>query len=167
MNHLIILFSAFIFSSFSVLSQQEDVVALKKEVDKAKKELKSSIKEQGYDGSKITYYQIKNEDDFKELEVHLFLRDHYTLHFNGDASSGKIKMRIFDKPAHDPNRIQLFEVRNISGKTIEVTEKELNEKLGFYVPDAAPLRSIFVEYEISKGRSKDRGAVVMMLGYTK
>lgn len=167
MNHLIIVISVFTFSVFSLFGQQEDVVALKNEVKKAKEDLKSDLGDKSYDGTKVTYYQVKKEDDFKELEVYLFLRDDYTLLFNGEASSGKVKLRIFDKPAHDPNRIQLFEIRNISGKTKEVTEKELNEKLGFYVQDAAPLRSIFVEYEISKGRSNDRGAVVMMLGYTK
>lgn len=167
MNHLIIIISVFTLSIFSLFGQQEDVIALKNEVKTAKEELKSSINEKGYDGSKTTYYQVKKEDDFKELEVYLFLRDHYTLYFNGEASSGKVKLRIFDKPADDPNRIQLFEVRNISGKTKEITEAELNEQLGFYIQDAPPLRSVFIEYEISKGRSNDRGAIVMMLGYTK
>lgn len=153
--------------SFSVFSQQEDVIALKNEVKEAKKELKSSLDELSYDGTKVTYYQEKNEKDFKELEVVLFLRDNYTLFFSGEAASGMVKLRIFDKPSHDPDRIQLYEVRNISGKTREVTEEELNQKLSFYVHDGVPLRSVYVEYEVSKGRSNERGAIIMTLGYPK
>lgn len=164
MYKIFLLLAAVIVTSFS-FSQREDVIALKKEVKEAKAALKEELNDLKYDGSKTTYYEVKRSPDFKELEVILFLRDEYTLFFNGDPSPGRVSLRIFDRPSHDPNRTVLFEVRNISGKQKSVTEAELNERLSFYVQDPAPLRSVYVEYEVSRGRNAERGAVVMVLGY--
>jgi hypothetical protein len=156
-----ILFLSLLFVSFG---QQDDVLILKNEVKEAKEELKNNLGDKKYDGSKTTYYEVKGSKDFKDLEIILFLREDYTLHFSGKASRGKVALRIYDKPSDDGDRIMLFEVKNISGKTQQVTSKELSEMLKFYDENPQPLRSVYVEYEIAKGKPA-RGAVVLVLGY--
>ena len=148
-----------------LIAQREDVSDLRNEVKQAKEALKAELKGLSYDGAKTTYYEVKRSPDYKEVEVILFLRDEYTLMFSGEASPGRVSLRIYDKPSHDPNRTVLFEARNISGKQEVVTEAELNERLSFYNPEADALRSVFVEYEVARGRNPERGAIVMILGY--
>lgn len=152
--------------SFIALSygQQDDVTQLKNEVKEAKEELKSNLGDKKFDGSKTTYYEVRNAVGFKDLEIILFLRDNYSLNFSGKASRGKVKLRIYDKPSDNPDRIMLFEVKNISGKLSSVSSHELNQQLEFYIQDPQPLKSVYVEYEIQKGKT-ERGAVVLVLGY--
>lgn len=156
-----ILSFALILTSFG---QQDDVTQLKNEVKEAKEELKNNLGSQKYDGSKTTYYEVRNTVNHKDLEIILFLRDNYSLNFSGKASRGKVRLRIYDKPADNPDRIMLFEVKNISGKTASITSNELNQNLEFYVQNPQSLRSVYVEYEIQKGKT-DRGAIVLVLGY--
>lgn len=151
-------------SLFISFGQQDDVELLKNEVKLAKEELRNNLGSQKYDGSKTTYYEVTDNNDFKDLEIILFLRDNYTLNFSGKPSRGKVRLRIYDKPSEDGNRLMLFEVKNISGKTAQISSNELNEMLAFYDPNPQALRSVYVEYEISKGKSL-RGAVVLVLGY--
>jgi len=158
---LIILSLAITVASFG---QQDDVTLLKNEVKSAKDELKSNLGSLKYDGSKTTYYEVRNTNSFKDLEIILFLRDNYSLNFSGKASRGKVKLRIYDKPSSNPDRIMLFEVKNISGKTSTITSNELNQQLEFYKENPQALRSVYVEYEILKGKT-ERGAVVLVLGY--
>jgi hypothetical protein len=159
-------FATALFLSLLSLSfaQQDDVEILKNEIKTAKDELKNNLGNLKYDGSKTTYYEVKGSNDFKDLEIILFLRDNYSLNFSGKASRGKVRLRIYDKPSENGDRLMLFEVKNISGKNASVTARELNEMLAFYDPNPQPLRSVYVEYEISKGKSV-RGAVVLVLGY--
>lgn len=149
---------------FISFGQHEDIARLKLEINATKEELKEGLGSQKYDGSKTTYYEVKSEKDYKDLEIILFLRDDYTLYFSGKASRGKVRLRIYDKASENADRIMLYEVKNISAKTAHVTASELTEKLSFYDPNPQPLRSVYVEYEISKGKT-ERGAVVLVLGY--
>lgn len=162
-NFLILIFAGFFV--FNTQAQRPDVEELKNEVKAAKSILKAEMEDLRYDGSKVTYYEVKRETGFKDLEVILFLRDDYTLFFNGDASSNRVALRVFDKPSEDPNRILLYEVRNISNKTRSVSEQELNEQLQMYMQDPPLLRKVHIEYEVSRGRKPERGAIVMMLAY--
>jgi hypothetical protein len=160
-----ILFFSFLVFSFSFINaQQEDVARLRDEVNQAKSELRSLIAPQKYDGSKTTYYEVLKQNDFKDLEVVLFLRDSYSLHFSGKASGSKVRLRIYDKAPEDPSRIALHETKNISGKTVTVSSRELQEILSFHYENPNQLKSVFVEYEIMKGKP-ERGAIVMVLGY--
>lgn len=155
----------FIIFSFGAYSQKVDVEGLKNDVKKVKKDLRSDLGELRFDGTKSTYYEVKREDSYKDIEVILFLRNNYTVFFDGNAGTGKVTLRIFDKAPHHDDRILLYEVRNIVNKKTKITEKELNETLRMFDPDPPKLRSIHLEYEISKGRKPNRGAVVMMLGF--
>lgn len=144
--------------------QQEDVQRLKEEVKVAKEELRNGLGGQKFDGSKTTYFEVGPKNDFKDLEIVLFLRDTYVLHFNGKAAGAKVRMRIYDKSSQHKDRIMLYEVKNIDGKISAISTKEMNEVLNFHYPNAGALKSVFVEYEIMKGKSH-RGAIVMALGY--
>ena len=163
-NLLVVIFILFSCYSFG---QRADVEQLKNEVKEAKDALRNQLGDLRYDGSKVTYYEVKRDPSFKDLEVILFLRENYTLMFNGAPSSSKVAMRIYDKPSHQSDRVMLYEVKNISGKSRTVTEQELNNQLTFYVQNPQKLRSVYVEYEVSKGKNPDRGAVVLVLGYDK
>lgn len=44
-----------------------------------KSEMRQSLQGEKYDGSKITYYEVKDFPVFKEFDITLFLRENYTL----------------------------------------------------------------------------------------
>jgi len=146
-----------VFNSFS----QDDFID---KMNEAKKNTKEELGDLNYDGSKSTYFQVRNEVSYKEVEVALFLRDNYHLFFNGNPTSAKVSVKIYDKPANNPDRIMLWEVKNISGKQKSVSENELKEMYAYYVEDVDNLRSVFVDYEIQKGKP-ERGGIVLVLGY--
>lgn len=98
--------------------------------------------------NRVTYFESKN-----------------MLFFNGELATGRINLKIYDKAVNDPDRLVLFEVKNINSKTVSVTEEELNERLSFYEPNPTRLRSVFIDYEISKSKKEERGAIVMAIGY--
>jgi hypothetical protein len=119
-----------------------------------------------YDGSKITYYEVKESEILKEFEVTLFLRDNYTLYFNGNASSvnHKVSMKIYDQPYDYPNRKALFSKDNISGTELKVSTIDLNKKYQELNKTSEKLKSIFVEYTVPGG-SQDLGGIVLIFGY--
>jgi hypothetical protein len=156
--------SIFLTLTFLGFSQQEDVARLKEDVKTAKDELRNQLGNKKYDGSKTTYFEVGSKNDFKDVEVVLFLRDSYELFFSGKAAGAKVRMRIYDKASDKKDRVMLYEVKNIGGKIEKVSAKELNEVLNFHYPQAGALKSVFVEYEIMKGKPH-RGAIVMALGY--
>lgn len=146
-----------IFNSFS----QDSFI---EKMNEAKKSTKKELGDLKYDGSKSTFFQVRKQVSYKEVEVAIFLRENYHLFFNGNPTSSKVTVRIYDKPADNPDRIMLWEVRNISGKQKSVSVNELKEKYAYYVEDPNNLRSVFVDYEIQKGKP-ERSGIVMVLGY--
>ncbi|MDX1652869.1 MAG: hypothetical protein R3277_10285 [Brumimicrobium sp.] len=133
-------------------------------MNEAKKTLKDDLGDLNYDGSKSTYFQVGDKLTFKEVEVAVFLRDNYHLLFNGHPAPSKVTLRIYDKPAENPDRIMLYEVKNISGKRKTITVEELKKLYAYYVEDPNTLRSVYIDYEIHKGK-KARGGIVLVLGY--
>lgn len=152
----------FLFFTFSinVISQDQFI----EKMNDAKEMSKNDLGDLNYDGSKSTYFQVKDELTFKEVEIAVFLRDNYHLFFNGYPAPSKVTIRIYDKPADNPDRIMLWEIKNISGKRKSTTIDELKKMYGYYVEDPNSLKSIFVDYEIHKG-DPSRGGVVLVLGY--
>lgn len=152
-------FLFFVFT-LTVFSQDEFI----QKMNDAKEMSKDDLGDLNYDGSKSTYFQVKNELTFKEVEIAVFLRDNYHLFFNGYPAESKVTLRIYDKPADNPNRIMLWEIKNISGKRKSTSVEELKKMYAYYVEDPNSLKSIFVDYEIHKG-DLSRGGVVLVLGY--
>ncbi|PHR47303.1 MAG: hypothetical protein COA32_07735 [Fluviicola sp.] len=159
MKFLQIILICFTFA-FSSLAQDSFI----DKMNEAKKTTKEELGDLKFDGSKSTYFQVREEVSYKEVEVAIFLRKNYHLFFNGNPTSAKVTVRIYDKPANNPNRIMLWEVKNISGKQKSVSVEELKKMYAYYVENVDNLRSIFVDYEIQKGKP-ERGGVVMVLGY--
>ncbi|MEX1191874.1 MAG: hypothetical protein WEA99_07845 [Brumimicrobium sp.] len=157
----IILILSVLFLLSSTASAQDSFI---ESMNKAKSDLKAGLGDLKYDGSKSTYFQVKKEVTYKEVEVAVFLRENYHLFFDGSPAPSKVTLRIFDKPADNPDRIMLFEVKNISGKQKSVTVDELKEKYAYYVEDPEMLKNVYVDYEIAKGKPA-RAGVVMALGY--
>lgn len=153
----VLLIFAFAFNSFS----QDEFI---EKMNKAKEMSKEDLGDLNYDGSKSTYFQVRDKLIFKEVEVALFLRENNHLLFNGHPSSSKVTVRIYDKPAENPDRVMLWEVNNISGKRKTISEAELKKMYAYYVEDADDLRSVFVDYEIHKGKPA-RGGIVLVIGY--
>lgn len=154
---IILICSTITFNSFS----QDNFID---KMNEAKQTTIDALGDLKFDGSKSTYFQVKRDVTYKEVEVAVFLRDNYHLFFNGEPSNSKVTLRIYDKAATDPNRIMLWEVKNISGKQKSVSVKELKEMYSYYVEDPDNLRTVHVDYEIQKGKP-ERGGIVMVLGY--
>ena len=55
-----------------------------------KAEMRASLTDEKYDGSKITYYEVKDFPIFKEFEITLFLRGNYTLYFSGELAKTNV-----------------------------------------------------------------------------
>lgn len=129
-----------------------------------KAEMRASLTDEKYDGSKITYYEVKDFPIFKEFEITLFLRGNYTLYFSGEVAKTNVGMRIYDKAYDDKNRILLYETKDISSKKLTVSTLDLNETLKKLTGRSDNLKSVFVEYSIPKG-SPDLGGIVLIFGY--
>lgn len=154
-----------LFSALISFSQANDIVQLKNELKKYKKEAKAELGGKRYDGSKTTYFTATNKKQYKEVEVVLFLRENYTLIFNGKGAPSKTVIRFYDKPGYDPNRILLKEVASINGKITTQNSKELNEKYHMLTQSDQRLHSVYVEYEFKKSKVDKRGGMVLVLGY--
>lgn len=129
-----------------------------------KSEMRQSLQGEKYDGSKITYYEVKDFPVFKEFEITLFLRENYTLYFSGEAATNNIGMRIYDKAYDEKNRTLLYEVKDLSTKKATVSTLDLNTIYRKSTGRNDNLKSVHVEYSIPKG-TPDLGAVVLIFGY--
>lgn len=143
----------------------DDSSLYKESVRRIQKELREKMSDVKYDGSKATYFMTKNNTQFKEVEVVLFLRDRNYIYINGELVAGKVGLKIYDGPSQDQNRLTLYESKNIANKLVVVEEEELNNRLRFYDPNPKKLRSVYIDYEIAKSKKEERGAVVMAIGY--
>lgn len=158
-------FYLIVFSIILMGFSSGDEKITKSAVREVQSDLRQSMKGLKYDGSKVTYFETKRQAQFKEVEVVLFLRENNHLYFNGDLSPSRVSLKIYDGPANGEERWLLYEVRNIANKTVSVSEDEMIERLRFYDPSVKKLRSVYVDYEISRSRNSERGAVVMSIGF--
>lgn len=159
------IFAVLLIALISLAVQQDSRTDIQSAVRDIQSSLRKSMEGLKYDGSKVTYFETVNQVQYKEVEVILFLRENNHLFFNGDLAPGRVSLKIYDGPANDPNRLVLFEARNIANRTVKVTEQELIDRLHFYDPNPKRLRSVYVDYEISRSRREERGAIVMAIGY--
>jgi hypothetical protein len=161
MKFFIVLFTFTL--SLSVFSQTT-VKQVTESARSIKAEMRSSLKDLKYDGSKITYYEVKDFPVFKEFEITLFLRGNYVLYFSGEAANNNVGMRIYDKAYDEVGRTLLYEIKDISSKKIEVATADLNEVYKKSTGRSDNLKSVYVEYSIPKG-TPDLGGIVLIFGY--
>jgi hypothetical protein len=128
-----------------------------------KQECKELIKPARYDGARVTFYAASNEKQIKTVETFFVLDKEYKLAISGKESSVKVNVRIYNS-TDENKRILLKEIKNFQGKNVIVSSKELvkvyNKKFG----TAERLKTVYLEYEISEGVTKNE-AIVFVLGY--
>jgi len=151
-------------STCLVVFSQATVQEITESARAIKSELRQSLVNKKYDGSKITYFEIKNAPILKEFEIALFLRESYTMYFSGEAAKTNVSMRIYDKPYSSANRTLLYDSKDISGKKITLTTAELNATYEKAKGNSEKLKYLYVEYGIPRG-TPDFGAVVLIFAY--
>ena len=148
----------------SILYSQTTIKEITEQARSIKTELRRSLVNEKYDGSKITYYEIGKKPILKEFEVTLFLRSNYTLYFNGEAANNSTSLRIYDTAYNKNERTILYELSDISSKNISISTIDLNKKYKELTGKTDNLKSIYVEYSVAEG-TPDLGAVVLIFGY--
>jgi hypothetical protein len=154
----------FALSTSLVLFAQTTVKEVTESARAIKTELRQSLVNEKYDGSKITYFEVRNTPVLKEFEIALFLRESYTMYFSGEAVKTNVSIRIFDKPYTSSDRTLLYDSKDISGKKVTLTTADLNDAYKKAKGSSAKLKSVYVEYGIPKG-TPDLGAIVLIFGY--
>lgn len=154
----------FALSTSLVVFSQTTVKEVTESARAIKSELRQSLVNKKYDGSKITYFEVKNTPILKEFEIALFLRESYTMYFSGEAAKTNVSMRIYDKPYSSANRTLLYDSKDIAGKKITLTTADLNAAYKKEKGDSANLKYVYVEYGIPRG-TPDLGAVVLIFAY--
>lgn len=158
-------------AAFVIAQTADEIAEFREKIKSNKSEAQSSLTPYKYDGSKITYYNVKSFEQTKEVEVYLFNNTDYKFSFSAKSANHDVKVQIFDKDKESDDRILLKEVDNVKGSSFIVNSKELNDtfksKGGSY-----RLKRVYVDYVIPKATGKvdkssmsSRGAVVLVMGY--
>ena len=143
----IILVAGFISTAAIQINKECDATALKKEL---KRELRPDYK---YDSSKITRIKARGYSSNKEVEVPLFIGEHYKFIFNTAQLQSDVVISVYNKKAGKNNRVLLY-----SNKDDKSGDKSTFE----WEPEKS--RTMYINYEIPKGTTGD-GCVVFLLGY--
>jgi len=168
-----ILFLGFFGIAFLFAQAVSNLTEFKANIKSNKAEAKEQLKPYLYDGYKTTYFNYKTYKQVKEVEIYLFNNTEYRLAFNGKSCQKNVKVKIYNAPKSDPNRVLLKEIDNVSGANYLVQTGELNENYMAVNKNATRLKRVFVSYEIpatstannDKPSIEDRGAVVLVMGY--
>ena len=126
-----------------------------------------------FDGSKVTYFNFKTYKQTKEVEIYLFNNTDYRFSFNGKSLPNDITVEIYDKDKTQSDRIKLKSFNGIQGKNMVIESSDLNDTYKEKKAGASRLKRVFVDYVIpatpgssnKKPTMKDRGAVILVMGY--
>lgn len=163
---LLIVSAAFVFAQTA-----DEIAEFREKIKSNKSEAQSSLKPFKYDGSKITYYNVKSFEQTKEVEVYLFNNTDYKFSFSAKSASHDVKIKIYDKNKEESDRILLKEVSNIKGTQFIVNSADLNSA---YKSKGGSdrLKRVYVDYSIpaatgkvDKNSMSSRGAIVLVMGY--
>lgn len=158
-NLLIILLCVFTLNTYA----QDEFI---EKVKSSRVELRKDITSKGlkYDGTKTTYFQFNDEIQYKGIEVATFLRDNYHFFFDGSYAESKVSIEVYDLSPDNPNRLMLYEIKNISGKKVSISMDAILKKYLAYGGDPETLNSLHIDYVIKKGKPS-RGAISLSLGF--
>jgi hypothetical protein len=163
---LLILSAAFVFAQTA-----DEIAEFREKIKANKSEAQSSLKPFKYDGSKITYYNVKSFEQSKEVEVYLFNNTDYKFSFSAKSAGHDVVVKIYDKNKEAEDRILLKEISNIKGSAFLVNSKDLNDS---YKKNGGStrLKRVYVDYvipaatgKVDKSSMSSRGAVVLVMGY--
>ncbi|MEZ4936315.1 MAG: hypothetical protein R2799_01840 [Crocinitomicaceae bacterium] len=158
-------------AAFVIAQTADEIAEFREKIKTNKDEAQASLTPYKYDGSKITYYNVKPFEQVKEVEVYLFNNTDYKFSFSAKSSIHDIKVQIYDVDRESENRILLKEISNVKGTTFLLNSKELNDT---YKSKGGSdrLKRVYVDYVIPKASGKvdkssmdSRGAVVLVMGY--
>ena len=168
-----LLFFAFFGVALLFAQTVTNLAEFKANINSNKAEAKKAVKPYLYDGYKTTYFNYKTYKQTKEVEIYLFNNTEYRLSFNGKSCPKDVQVMIYNADKSSADRVLLKEVSNVSGESLIIQTKELNEAYKKENSEATRLKRVFVNYEIpatvgannSKPKIEDRGAVVLVMGY--
>ncbi|HLV41531.1 MAG TPA: hypothetical protein VKY37_04575 [Brumimicrobium sp.] len=158
-NIITVLFCFFILGAYA----QDEFI---NNVKLSRVELRKDIIAKGlkYDGTKTTYFQYSEKDQHKAIEIAVFLRDNYHFFFDGTYAESKVSVEVYDLTPENPNRLLLYEIKNISGKKVNISMEEIMKRYLSYGGDPETLNSLHINY-IIKSAKQNRGAVTLSLGF--
>lgn len=150
-----------------------NLTEFKENIASQKAEAKAQLKPYRFDGSKITYFNFKTYKQVKEVEIYLFNNTDYRFSFNGKSLPNDITVEIYDKDKTQGDRVLLKSFSGIQGKNITLESSELNDIYQKEKGTGGRLKRVFVDYVITaipgaenkKPTMKERGAVVLVMGY--
>lgn len=128
-----------------------------------KHECKQLLKPFRYEGSRVTYYNVQKEALTKNVEAFLILDTEYKFIFSGKETSTKVTVKIFDSQDLK-KRVLLKEIKNIHGKNVTLSSKDLMDVYRKKVSANERLKAVYIEYTIAGGKAKNE-AVIMVVGY--
>lgn len=158
-------------AAFVIAQTADEIAEFREKIKSNKSEAQSSLTPFKYDGSKITYYNVKSFEQTKEVEVYLFNNTDYKFSFSAKSANHDVVVKIYDKDKEAEERVLLKEISNVKGQKFIVNSKELNDS---YTSKggASRLKRVYVDYvipkatgKVEKGSMSSRGAVVLVMGY--
>lgn len=164
MSNLTKLFSLIAFSLLLLSNTDADLGnSFEARINTYKYECKQMLKPLRYEGARVTYYGASKEDQTKTVESYLIIDTEYKFVLSGKESSTKVKVSFYDS-SDEKKRTLLKELKNIQGKNLAVSSKELSAVFAKKVTKDERLKTIYTEYTITGGNSKNE-AIVMVIGY--
>ncbi len=154
----------FFLVSSTLLESIEGDGAFDARVNTVKQECKDMISTTRYEGSKITYYNVKPSKQTKSVELFLFLAKEYEFVISGKLSSTSLNVKIYDAASDVEERTMIKEFKGVKGKNIVFNSKDLNKIYRKKVPEVERLKNVHVEYTIGSGDTV-KEAIVLVYGH--
>ncbi|MCB0478218.1 MAG: hypothetical protein KDC84_08645 [Crocinitomicaceae bacterium] len=158
-------------AAFVIAQTADEIAEFREKITANKSEAQSSLTPYKYDGSKITYYNVKTFEQVKEVEVYLFNNTDYKFSFSAKSANHDVVVKIYDKDRESEDRVLLKEISNVKGTSFLLNSKELNDTFKSK-GGSDRLKRVYVDYVIPKSTGKvdktsmdSRGAVVLVMGY--
>jgi hypothetical protein len=130
-------------------------------LNELKKECKELIAPARFEGSRVTYYKISKKTQTKNVEVYFNREGEYVMAFGGKICSVPINIKFYND-IEGTERILVYEEKEIQGKNLVITSSFLNEHYRSTVDPQGRLKIIYIEYEITKGKEKPEGIVLVI-----
>ncbi|MNK21377.1 hypothetical protein D3C87_396310 [compost metagenome] len=135
--------------------------ALEAQMNTLKQECKELINGARYEGSKITYYNVGNSKQTKNIEVFMFLSNEYQFAVSAKKCSVPVSIKIFDAPNDVKGRTLVKEFKKVQGKNWKFSSNELNELYLKKKHGSDRLKNIHIEYSIASGKESKEGIVLV------
>ena len=141
-----------LFLSLGLVSFQTDEVADYCQSTTSRSNSKEALAPFNYDAGKTNKFKFTSKEQFREIEVPLFIGEDYRFVFNTEGLPQPIKIEIFDKKSTAKNRKLLFSNADITDDQF-IFEPEKSKKL-------------YVDYTVPPTNDEvKKGCVVFVVGY--